>query len=836
MDIELAVETSLKPLTLGEKALGKSLLSSQRVHGSSDEKGTVWLRAPKLVLAEALKTARDLGSQKKISLKFVHIFCDTLIIQEGDRINGDSINSPGYVTDGTFTIQIYARKLIAPVAGDKPSLRVDMTPTCVLVLWVPDAPSSFELDISVKSQPGATRMKVKIDPLKFGVSYVCSPTGEMSVTQRDPPKTALAYVNYLELINDDGTLQDQGYATDELPRLLQMQILVAQVHAETDRQFAIDLLNYVIIASGSAVSYQLHYQAVGLRNNLALGRDIGQASSVNVYASKQVLKARLTAALAFENAYRDYLSDSGTKKQQVSAGLDLLAKSNDALETYKFIIGIRQREYEMALHSNDVAKANFEKNNNDLASKIKAFEAGVEKYKKDQQKEATKSILKGVFSVVLAVGATIATAGAAAPSIVAAGAGVASSVEKAATLIQKLKAVYEKLKAIFDKIKPVIEKLGEIVETSKKMIEMINKLKQDGSNVDSAKTLRPGKDSAEVSDVGIAEWERFNITVLDMQDFLREYEIEGKREYFMSLKTLVISGECYIKTQANLVQKGDDLAILSFQTNMEDKNQQRLAAMNYKSVTDEKILDLLKRAMFDRILALRTFVYQDFQTYSTAYNYHSLSKGSLLRLSPVKPVVDYLEDAAVIQGAVVAYGSRVLVQSRTFRFAGLCGYATKEDLAAAFTQNGSVEYMIDPQDAQWRGFSRIRMSSARCYLDGVSLPTGQALKIQLKTSGRFFDRDCLQEKSSNLLVPVRAFVGDARTLLFEYNPTSKNIITDGLWGQERDYTKHTPMTSWNISIINYPGINNDASAVQVDFSGFSGITLEFTCDVVWTGY
>ncbi|EMT72587.1 hypothetical protein FOC4_g10001225 [Fusarium odoratissimum] len=716
MDIELAVETSLKPLTLGEKALGKSLLSSQRVHGSSDEKGTVWLRAPKLVLAEALKTARDLGSQKKISLKFVHIFCDTLIIQEGDKINGDSINSPGYVTDGTFTIQIYARKLIAPVAGDKPSLRVDMTSTCVLVLWVPDAPSSFELDISVKSQPGATRMKVKIDPLKFGVSYVCSPTGEMSVTQRDPPKTALAYVNYLELINDDGTLQDQGYATDELPRLLQMQILVAQVHAETDRQFAIDLLNYVIIASGSAVSYQLHYQAVGLRNNLALGRDIGQASSVNVYASKQVLKARLTAALAFENAYRDYLSDSGTKKQQVSAGLDLLAKSNDALETYKFIIGIRQREYEMALHSNDVAKANFEKNNNDLASKIKAFEAGVEKYKKDQQKEATKSILKGVFSVVLAVGATIATAGAAAPSIVAAGAG------------------------------------------------------------------------------------------------------------------------CYIKTQANLVQKGDDLAILSFQTNMEDKNQQRLAAMNYKSVTDEKILDLLKRAMFDRILALRTFVYQDFQTYSTAYNYHSLSKGSLLRLSPVKPVVDYLEDAAVIQGAVVAYGSRVLVQSRTFRFAGLCGYATKEDLAAAFTQNGSVEYMIDPQDAQWRGFSRIRMSSARCYLDGVSLPTGQALKIQLKTSGRFFDRDCLQEKSSNLLVPVRSFVGDARTLLFEYNPTSKNIITDGLWGQERDYTKHTPMTSWNISIIGYPGINNDASAVQVDFSDFSGITLEFTCDVVWTGY
>lgn len=47
-----------------------------------------------------------------------------------------------------------------------------------------------------------------------------------------------------------------------------MQMLVAQAHAESDRQFAIDLLNYVIVASGCSVSFQLHYQAVGLRNSL----------------------------------------------------------------------------------------------------------------------------------------------------------------------------------------------------------------------------------------------------------------------------------------------------------------------------------------------------------------------------------------------------------------------------------------------------------------------------------------------------------------------------------------------------------------------------------------
>ena len=367
---------------------------------------------------------------------------------------------------------------------------------------------------------------------------------------------------------------------------------------------------------------------------LALGQDLTQVSSVNVYASKQVLKACLAAAMAFENAYSDFLRESGDAKQQTAASLNLLAKSNDALETYQFIIKIKQREYDIAVNSNDKGKANFEKNNSDLKSKGKNFEDGIEKYRKDQEKEARNSIIKGIISCVIAVGVTVATAGAAAPGIVAAGAGIVGSVSKAASLIQKLKAIYDKLKEIFEKIKPVLEKLGEIVETSKQMIEMLNKLKQDGATTDVAKALKPGKESAEVSDVGIAEWQRFNITILDMQDQLRDYDIEGKREYFMCLKTLVVAGECYIKTQANLVQRSDDLAIVSFQNKMEGKDQKRLAAMSYSSVTDEKVLDLLKRAMFDRVLALRTFVYADFLTYGLAYNYHTLSKGKSPSCTP----------------------------------------------------------------------------------------------------------------------------------------------------------------------------------------------------------
>lgn len=106
----------------------------------------------------------------------------------------------------------------------------------------------------------------------------------------------------------------------------------------------------------------------------------------------------------------------------------------------------------------------------------------------------------------------------------------------------------------------------------------------------------------------------------------------------------------------------------------------------------------------------------------------------------------------------------------------------------------------------------------------------------LETSGRFFDRDCFKKEADKLLVPVRAFVGDPRTLLFEYVPESKEIVMDGIWGQELDYTKHTPMTTWKISIADYEGTEKAADQQHVDFSSLKGITWEFTCDVVWTGY
>lgn len=67
------------------------------------------------------------------------------------------------------------------------------------------------------------------------------------------------------------------------------------------------------------------------------------APSVNIYSSKQVFKSRLVAALAFEQAFRDFGLEYSSRSVQSETAMEMLARSNHTLQTYEFILKIRQR-------------------------------------------------------------------------------------------------------------------------------------------------------------------------------------------------------------------------------------------------------------------------------------------------------------------------------------------------------------------------------------------------------------------------------------------------------------------------------------------------------------
>jgi hypothetical protein len=294
------------------------------------------------------------------------------------------------------------------------------------------------------------------------------------------------------------------------------------------------------------------------------------------------------------------------------------------------------------------------------------------------------------------------------------------------TLITKLKDVFDQLKKIYEKIKPVIDKIQEVIKSVSETITAVQNLNIACSETS---TLKPNMQSNDVYNV-TAEWRNFDITVREMEATLSEYSIAGKQDYFHALKTLVNNGQAYILAQTNLVRCADELAILLLQGKIEKRDNSRLENLAVNVGTNKLVLEILKRAMFDRLLSIRSLVFLDFITYNSAYNYYSLRTGenfetililgtnysagsNVVLLSPVKPIADYLDDLAKLQSAVISFGSTTLIQSRSFTLHTLCGYNSSAQLGSALEVGTSVSFSLGPEHILWQGFSRIRMSSVR---------------------------------------------------------------------------------------------------------------------------
>ncbi|EYB33338.1 hypothetical protein SNK05_003988 [Fusarium graminearum] len=295
-----------------------------------------------------------------------------------------------------------------------------------------------------------------------------------------------------------------------------------------------------------------------------------------------------------------------------------------------------------------------------------------------------------------------------------------------------------------------------------------------------------------------------------LDDWVRKEKIEAAKSVFSAcigtigaiaatvasggLAAPMVPAATYLQTQENLCQRGNELALVLLKMKLQHKDQKRLALSATATEQQGAVLDLLKRAMFDRLLTIRSLVFLDFQIYSEACMFHALTDRPPVHISPVKPVPDYLEDAAKFQANIATFGSRVMLTLR------LCKV----------------------------GFSEVMLSMLhRCYLEGATAASSvekNDLRLLLRTSGRFYDINLPGSKKDGP-VEYNAYVGDARTLMFEYNIDDGSITCDAEYGQRLDYTQHSPLTEWAISIA--PG---GLQAKDLDMSGITGLRMELWCD------
>ncbi|KAK4663532.1 hypothetical protein QC763_609220 [Podospora pseudopauciseta] len=806
MNFKIASDQMVNGFTLQEKTFAKDYAEAAYLDADSRTSGQVYLRSPVQRLNESLAEANRLVKDANLNtaLRRLVVYCDTLEIPENVVVAHDDLAND-------LDLRIFARKL--QCLGDaKNALTMSLSTTSILDIFTYSLPASF--GVNFISTDGSSRSKsLSIDRDKWGIQVVC--TGEDFYTEQfEPSMLDMSTADYLDRLRPDGTVEAESYINDNLPRLVYFQFLVAASILHTDRQLSLEILNWVCNLSASPTTVSLNIQASSLRNTLILSNthNIFNVPSVNIYASKQVLKSRLIAAKAFEDAFRSFAAQDTTTGNFAALTANMLARSEDAITEYQFLEALAQKGYEAAVNANNVAQKRFLENEKSLDTAQKDLNAGIDAWGKKKEQEAVVGVCKAVVDVFGAVAATVATGGLAAPSI-------GTAINSGVGGIKTLSEIFKKLKQLYEEIKPVIESLTKLAGEVAGVVATLEAAKKLRDEI---AVQRPDMDMDVFN--ATALWDIFREQVDDMEKAIASVDCDGKREYFLSLRKLVVNGKTYLQTQEYLCRRGDDLAVVLVK--LQRRDQARLTLSTRTLMQQDAVLDILRRAMFDRLLSIRSLIFLDFQSYSEAYMFHALTPYSPITFSPVQPVVDFLDAAAKLQGSVVAFGSRVQIQNRRFVIRTLGNATDATDLRAQFGAGQSVTVSLRPDQNIFNGFSRIRVSRVRCYLDGVKTvypPTEMdTLRLYLKTPGRFSDIALPGARTDR----VSNFVGDARALLFEYVPLDGSIVCDGEYSQQRDCTLQTPLTEWEVCIA--PG---GLEVKDLDLEELTGLRMEFWCDV-----
>ncbi|KAK4165504.1 hypothetical protein QBC43DRAFT_208068 [Cladorrhinum sp. PSN259] len=831
MDFKIASDRMVDGFTLQEKRLAKQYGEASHLDPESrTAHGQAYIRSPVQRLDEAFSQATKLVTDSGLNalLRRLVVYCDTLEIPENVLIA-----HPDRTHD--LDLRIFARKVHC-LGDPKNALRMTLSSESVLDIFTYSLPQYFA--VNFVAADGKTLSKpLAIHKGNWGIVAAWE-NDDFYTEQYESPKLDMSTADYLDRLNPDGTVKTGPYINDNLPRLVYFEFLVAASALHTDRQLALEILNWVCNLTASPATVALNAEACSLRSSLVLSQShkVFHVPSVNIHAGKQVLKSRLIAAKAFEDAFQRFAEQDGITGNFAGLTANMLAHSQDAIADYKFLEKVAQERYDTASRANEEARKLFQKNHESLKPRQEAFKVGLESWCRRRELWRDLEILMcvlfviGAFAAMPLEGALLAVPGAIDQAIDK-GEKAFNSGPNDLQAAMKVWGVVKKIWAVYDKIKIAVEAVESSIATGKKIIEVVQGPGWDPS--DEAKALEAVQHADMDADVlnTTAQWEIFRANVDDMENGIKAVDCEGKSAYFLALRTSNIYGQTYLQTQQNLWKRGNELAAVLLKLGRHQRDGARIANSMTATSQQVAVLDILQRAMFDRLMTIRSFIFLDFQTYSDAYMFHALTPYSPITVSPVQPVVDFLDAAAKLQGSVAAFDSSVQIQRRRFTVRTLGDATDAADLQRRIKAGEPVTVSLHPDQAIFQGFSRIRLARARCYLDGAKtlrpVTEAETLRLFLKTLGRFSDIDLPGTGNRDVATTYTAsdFVGDARTVLFEYDPIDQTVVCDGEYSRQ-GCTPQTPLTEWEVSIA--PG---GLGAEDLDLARLTGLKMEFWCDV-----
>lgn len=197
-------------------------------------------------------------------------------------------------------------------------------------------------------------------------------------------------------------------------------MLLAQSLLQTSPQVSYQLASYVAttsakIAKGLDINSQASsFLATQISGDSSLARQ-QLVSDVDIGSASMILRSRLSAAQAFEEAFQAFRSQGVNASNTEVLANAALDNAELAATAYSFLADEAKKQYDAASVAHDIARERFQDLQKKLPDAQKAFQDGLEAWK---QKQIATAVVEGVFALVLVVG-SIAAAVVAPPAGVA---------------------------------------------------------------------------------------------------------------------------------------------------------------------------------------------------------------------------------------------------------------------------------------------------------------------------------------------------------------------------------------------------------------------------------
>ncbi|KXY28651.1 hypothetical protein AT268_15350 [Bacillus cereus] len=609
----------------------------------------------------------------------------------------------------------------------------------------------------------------------------------------------------VRLSDKDGTFTQEEITyvvpTPQFPKLFTSVFQVACLFYEFQPDIAADQLNWLKAFTAQYKDLSsLCIQSTALLTILTANH--GENTFVPLLDKdlyRDEIAAFLAAAQQFEEQYHRYLDRNLAIADRKAAAILMLQHEQDTLLFKETLINQAKDNLRSAQNAVESSLQQFEKQQHAVTIAKIDFEYGLKKYHYEQQMKMAFKMLTAVLNFAESIGSIIATGGTAAPGEII-------------DIINSLKEVIEaggQLAALAQSLKECMEKLNELVELINKIYALTAEISKASTDMDFSeellKKIQENEWELPKEDLtGEATWKIFQLKIAAALEDAIKKEVEGAREYLLSLDILAVYGQTLASNQVTIIRCSQELFRLLLEKHINQADLARLKDYIKNLEGQESENEEMEQKLYQRYLDMKQILFVALANYKHAYKYWAL-RDSDVNPNILKDVSELKVDVATLQKDCMEALKQFNPPPQPFQNRTI--EITDSSALETLKETREASWEINLNDSFFENEYRVRLKLMRIWLDGVDATS--KVQIRITNSGHYYD-DYKNKKFQFNTEPFNRG--------FSY--VGSTIITDGTIAEEfaYDYFIPNPFTTWTIKVQNGPDLSK-VTKIRMELAG-----------------